>query len=220
MKPHERGQVAHLSATHNGARAIASAKRPLPAEWLCVFDPTIRYGAPDRFGSDADPFLRYGIDSDPVPPKERGGNRFQPRTVPEEVVDAFAPLLLDGDGGYTTGLRGERPNEFAELPPRLVSLAGWFMRVCGEPSAMWWAAGQSGLHTVILQNVRFALDDRNAELMPLARTVWRDLFEVWRSPKSNNSVDAYRLKPAYSQGRMDASNSASLRRSPTARIEG
>ena len=193
LKPHERAQVVHLAAIENGARAIAEAKRPLPAEWLCVFDPTIRYGAPDFFAPEVDPFIRYGIDSDPVPPKEREGNRFQPRKVPDEVVDVFAPLPLDGEIGYTTGLRGERPNEFAEMPPRLVSLAGWFMRVCGEPSAMWWAAGQSGLHAVMLLNVRFALDDRNIKLTPLARAVWRYLFEAWRSPKRNDSVDAYSL---------------------------
>ena len=192
MKPHERGQVVHLAATKT-APELSQKRAALPAEWLCVLDSAIRYGAPDFFAPDVDPFIRYGIDSDPVPPKERGGNRFQPRKVPEEVVDVFAPLPLDGDIGYTTGLRGERPDEFVEMPPRLVSLAGWFARVCGEPSAMWWAAGQSGLHAVMLQNVRFALDDRNIKLTPLARTVWRYLFEVWRSPKRNYSVDAYAL---------------------------
>ena len=64
---------------------------------------------------------------------------------------------------------------------------------------MWWAAGQSGLHAVMLQNVRFALDDRNIKLTPLARTVWRYLFEVWRSPKRNYSVDAYALNQRFSR---------------------
>ena len=193
MKMHERGQVAHLAATNDGARALAEAKRPLPSEWLCVFDPTIRFGTPEYFTSAVDPFIRYGIDSDPEPPKNWKGDSFQDRKTPEEAVDVLAPLPLDGYIGYIGGLRGTRSDEFADVPPRLVSLAGWFMRVCGEPSAMWWAAGQSALHAAMLRNVRFALDDKSIKFTPLVRTVWRYLFEFWRCATENDSVAAYTL---------------------------
>ena len=42
----ERGQVRHVVSTETGARRFALASAP--AEWLYVFDPTIRYGAPSK----------------------------------------------------------------------------------------------------------------------------------------------------------------------------
>ena len=42
LTPHQRGQVVHLAATEQGARYIAQSKLPLPASWLCVFDPALR----------------------------------------------------------------------------------------------------------------------------------------------------------------------------------
>jgi Fe-S cluster biosynthesis and repair protein YggX len=193
MKVHERGQIAHLAATNEGARALAEAKRPLPAEWICVFDPAIRFGTPDYMAPHVDPFTFYGIDSDAAPPKEREGNRFERQRIPNDAVDLLAALPLDGDLNYIAGLRGDRANEVVGIPPRLVSLAGWFMRVCGEPPAMWWAAGNSGLHAVMMRNVGFAVDDKNSRLTLAARRVWQYLFEVWDSGRRNDSVASFVL---------------------------
>ena len=44
MERHERGQVAHLVSTDVGARAFAEGGVTPPAEWLCVFDPAVRWG--------------------------------------------------------------------------------------------------------------------------------------------------------------------------------
>ena len=71
LSAHERGQVAHIVSTIEGARKFAEADEPPPAEWLCVFDPQHRY-APFRHTGDlmeppgpyVDPFLLYGLDSD------------------------------------------------------------------------------------------------------------------------------------------------------------
>ncbi len=46
LLPHERGQVAHVVSTLHGARKFLASTDPPPAEWLCVFDPTIRYSRP------------------------------------------------------------------------------------------------------------------------------------------------------------------------------
>ena len=45
LAPHERGMVAHIVSDVEGAEAFARRQPPLPAEWLCVFDPRIRYPA-------------------------------------------------------------------------------------------------------------------------------------------------------------------------------
>jgi hypothetical protein len=75
-RPYQRGQVAALVATAEGAKAFAEASPAPPAEWLCVFDKVTRYGRPskDGWGLDAkeiDPFLNTAwmtIHLDPILP--------------------------------------------------------------------------------------------------------------------------------------------------------
>jgi len=72
-EPHVRGQIAHLASTSDGAKRLAQAPDPIPADWLYSFDPFIRFAKPGRTGSLMemgpyfDPFDAYGLDSDPVP---------------------------------------------------------------------------------------------------------------------------------------------------------
>jgi hypothetical protein len=40
LQPYQRGQLAHIVSTYEGARKFAERKPP--AEWLCVFDPLCR----------------------------------------------------------------------------------------------------------------------------------------------------------------------------------
>jgi hypothetical protein len=197
LLPHERGQVVHLAATPDGARGLAGAKTPIPATWLCVFDPAIRYETPgiaDLFkpGSLAiDPFTQYRLDSDPDPPKQKENESFKRREVPGNVIDVLAPQPLDGPATNMAGIRGD---SVAPLPPRLVSLAVWFMRVCGQPAALWWASGQKELHPVVLRNVQFELNNRESTLSQLAHTAWRYLFEAWRGPGLPDFMNAYAVK--------------------------
>jgi len=155
-----------------------------------VFDPAVRFGTLGYLSSDVDPFTLYGIDSDPVPIKEREG---KPREIPNDAVGVLAPLPIDGDLHYHVGLRGTRADQVADIPPRLDLLAKWVARVCGEPYAMWRAAGTSGLHAEVLRNVGFALDARDSKLTPLARRVWRYLSEAWSWQRRDDSVASFVL---------------------------
>jgi hypothetical protein len=79
LRPFERGQVAALCSSTEGAEAFASAVAPPPAEWLCVFDAACRYAKPGRTftldsppSPEVDPLNEYGLDDDPPrPPVER-----------------------------------------------------------------------------------------------------------------------------------------------------
>jgi hypothetical protein len=68
LQPHQRGQVAHIVSTSEGAREFVG--RTPPAEWLCVFDPSCRYAKPGRLerldteSPVVDPFWMYGLDVD------------------------------------------------------------------------------------------------------------------------------------------------------------
>jgi hypothetical protein len=200
LPPHERGQVAHLAMTVDGARSLAEAKKPIPATWLCVFDPTIRYGTPGKANffmpnsSDVDPFTLYSLDSDPVPPRPRENEIHQRRGVPNDIVNVFAPQPLDGAAVNMAGARGDRSSMIGPLPVRLHSFAIWLMRVCGQPAALWWASGQRGLHPVVLRSIQFALDDVRNTLPLSAHMAWRYLFEAWREPGQRDTVTVHRLK--------------------------
>lgn len=89
LPPHERGQVAHIVSTPEGAKRFANAEDPPPAEWLCVFDPSIRFMNPGHlnlYGKDRqyfDPFYdAYRIDDDTPPPRLDPQNHFAKRNLP------------------------------------------------------------------------------------------------------------------------------------------
>ena len=199
MQAHERGQIAHLAATLDGARALAESVRPLPAEWLCVFDPSVRFGTPRRMNlvddgaPEVDPFLRYGLDSDPVPTKEREGNFAKRRDVPSDTLNILAPLKLDGTAHYLFGLRGDSRQMIAPIPERLVSLARWIARVSKEPAAIWWAAGQSGIHPVLRQNIERALSKSGTPTDTKTREIWRLILEAWQQVDGGDFEGLYRL---------------------------
>ena len=66
---YQRGQVASVVSSDEGANLFAAAAPKPPGEWLCVFDPHIRYGRVDPPFGDArpryDPLAIYRLDDDP-----------------------------------------------------------------------------------------------------------------------------------------------------------
>ena len=71
------------------------------ADWLCVFDPHIRYAPPGQSGTwqepgpHIDPFEQYCIDSDGPPERLHTGRRAAPREAPKSAWDAFACNAFD-----------------------------------------------------------------------------------------------------------------------------
>jgi hypothetical protein len=139
LEPFQRGQVAALIGTSEGAAEFATAALPPSAEWLCVFDRFIRYAKPQRgFGQDdPDPLSFYGLDDDPPRPEaETDGNR-------EPVgVDFLSVLAADERKDRNKRLAGVWRRQSDPLPDRLVHLASWFGKVARQPAALWWAAGR------------------------------------------------------------------------------
>ena len=201
LQPHERGQVVHLAMTEDGARSIAQAKSALPASWTCAFDPGIRYAPPalanflKKDSSCVDPFADYGLDSDPKPTADRSKNLHQRPEIPDDAIDVV--VHASADQRPTVGrFRGYDSLHVTELPPRLVSLAWWFHRICHEPAAIWWAAGQEGLHPKVVELIAFALDQRTQTLAPEVRSAWRYLFEGLKTPRQPDYGSAIALNTA------------------------
>ena len=205
LTPHERGQVAHIVSTHEGARKFANAEPPPPAEWLCVFDPCIRYMAPGSiniYSEDKQPFDpfydAYGLDNDTPPPRLDPQDHFAKRDLPFGEWDAFALNASDiknlQDDRYAA-LRGHWAINVPRLSPRLEFLSVWVSKVCHQPAAAWWAAGQKGVHhslqdLIHSQLVKFDKDTCLSEVYK----AWQIIFAVWRDRQRDADLDWHNLK--------------------------
>lgn len=198
LEPFERGQVAHVVSTSDGARRFGAGDNVPPATWLCVFDPFRRFvtpghaGSPYKRGPYVDPFDLFGIDSDPLPSKADPANLHYKREIPEGAWDAFASNSFDA--------REERPIDRAafrgggaavipSLPSRLRTLASWLARVSDQPAAVWWAAHQLALHPEIQRFVQWELSKSKDKFPPAVRQAWRFLFESRKHSKEDKFTE-------------------------------
>ncbi|WP_288408865.1 SIR2 family protein [uncultured Herbaspirillum sp.] len=139
LKPYERGQVAFTIGTVEGAKLFADASPPPPAEWLCVFDSSIRNRGPSRHGPllGSEEFSsqeRYSLNDEVYPTRDSAEDVVQGHDyLSEPLTDERRPTRLN----FT--------NVRAELPARLLHLARWFAGIMHQPVALWWIAGQPSI---------------------------------------------------------------------------
>jgi hypothetical protein len=205
LLPYERGQVKHVVSTLVGIKKFAGATDPPPAEWLCVFDPLIRYSKPGHVwdstgkGPFFDPFDAYCLDSDPVPSKIDSDDFYSKREVPDNIWDCFAATRLDRqnlrDDSFST-LRGHWASHVPRLPSRLAQLGIWIARVSNQPAAVWWASGQSGIHPDIQFDIQFQLELGKIPCSTPVRQAWRYIFEASEDRKNKFNLDLHELKRA------------------------
>ena len=136
---YQRGQVAHLVSSKIGAGIFAGHSPAPSSEWLCVFDPLVRYDRCRGMSWDGseqerfDPFENFGLDSDETP--ERGKEERGTPTVPPgswSALDGMSGERLSDPGGVIFSLRGPSAQKPDRLSPRLWRLARWIARVAGE----------------------------------------------------------------------------------------
>lgn len=191
LTPWERGQVAHLVSTKDGARKFQGGDNPPPATWLCVFDKYRRYAKPTKpfIGLDegiwVDPFPSFSIDSDigpppidPIDPDDHG----KKREVPKEAWDAFEPNKWDRLNlrhENLPALRGGMSLVAPNLPDRIEFLGVWISSVSNQNAAVWWAAHQFGIHPRIQKLIRWQLE--RTECAGQVLEAWQYLFEYWHS---------------------------------------
>jgi len=199
LQPHERGQVAHLVSFPEGARKFASSDNPPPSEWLCVFDPLIRYLKPANLGSWLErgpffePFEAYGLDSDPVPPKIYPDDHYAKREVPPDSWNCFTPTPLDlQDVQYSSypSIRGNSSISIPAPPARLQHLGHWICMVSGQPATAWWASHQVGLYPGIQERINHQMEKAT---IPAVRHTWRHIFTAWNMRKEESYHQWYQL---------------------------
>ncbi|WP_375157618.1 SIR2 family protein [Bradyrhizobium sp. RDT46] len=185
LTPHERGQVVSLVSTIEGARLFAESATTPPAEWICVFDRSVRYGKPQRgYGEEeaADPLQLYGIDDDPPRPRSDEGDSHR------QIVDVLASTSLEGQGQQVARLAGIHDFEATRLPSRLFFIARWLARVMDQPASAWWAGGYYSLHRGLIFQIEWYLNQPDANKNARANRLWSLLlYKFSNSPKRENS---------------------------------
>ncbi|WP_428678727.1 SIR2 family protein [Reyranella sp.] len=203
LAPHERGQVAHIVSTYEGAKRFSEGDEPPCAEWLCVFDPARRFAKPGYQGSMLergpyiDPFDLYGLDSDVPPNKINPDDHTPKREIATGSWDAFALNRLDWallNENNLPSLRGHWATHSPRLAPRLHQLGIWIAKVSSNPAAIWWAAHQAPLHPDIRDLIRWEVEKSTRVSAPEIRRAWRFLFEAWDSFKGAFPGELFELK--------------------------
>ena len=198
LKPHERGMLAHIVSTRQGALALSAYTPPLPASWLCVFDPAVRFAEPDssreQFSKEDifDPYEDYALDSDPSPKRKSSLDSsdgpitdYGERKVPPDVWDAFSLTKSDLNSlldRQVPSLKGPLASEVPTLPTRLAALGDWLSKQPEDPITVWWCARQGGLHKSIVDDVISNIKrDEPKKLPSTLREAWSLTFESLRN---------------------------------------
>ncbi len=189
LKRHERGQVASLVRTFEGAKVFADADPPPPGEWLCVFDRTVRYGPVDHdfreILPDFDPLIEYGLDDDPPRPIGKRADETPPGD------DLLAIRAADPRADRYLRLAGMPSIENIPLPPRLFQLALWIVKIAHEPVALWWAAKDQSLHPFLIVRIEQRIRKSDQEFSGLPRSIWNLLTEVFRTTHDEIDLSLY-----------------------------
>ena len=198
LDPHERGWVAHMVSTREGAKRFAAAEPTLPAQWLYVFDPRKRFARPsrpifDRGSERVDPFDIYGLDTDPRPPVIDEDDSFAKRELPE---NPWNPFLLNEEDQRSANSQNisayadlYKPG-VAVLPPRLASLGWWVAKSARSPATLAWAASQPRLNPEIRSQLGWQVEKIEDEYPqdPIAGQ-WRLLLEIWETASESDTFD-------------------------------
>lgn len=217
LAPHERGQVAHVLRTVQGARLFSEADPAPHPEWVCVMDANVRSAKQSRsYGDDAevfDPWAAYGLDDDL-------------RDISEDdrrqgVSNDNLLVWRDEDDNPHEfhRLGGRQVEGFEATPIRLGHLITWISKSVGSPVLAWWAIRQNGLHQRLLQQFEWQVEHSKA-LNQRARDIWNLILEHHRDPRNRQwNGEWFDLKKRINAEGWTASVLREFRRAATPRLE-
>lgn len=181
MAPHERGQVAHVLRTVQGARLFSEADPAPHPEWVCVMDANVRSAKQSSgYGDDAevfDPGVAYGLDDDL-------------RDISEDdrrqgVCNDNLLVWRDEDDNPHDfhRLGGRQAEGFETTPIRLGHLIAWMGKSINSPVLAWWAIRQNGLHPRLLRQIEWQIENSKT-IHERARHIWNLILEHHRDPRN------------------------------------
>ena len=190
LEKHERGQVASLVRTVEGAKRFADADPPPLGEWLCVFDSAVRYEKAEQvsfgFLPDFDPLVEYGLDDDQTRQEAEQHETASP------CDDLLSLRDTDSMRSEYLKLAGMSHQDARPLPDRLFHLARWIERIAHEPVTPWWAARYLCLHSELLKRIEYRIENHREDFQNLAIAIWNLLIEQSHtSPDSDSMLSWY-----------------------------
>lgn len=217
LAPHERGQVAHILRTVQGARLFSEADPAPHPEWLCVMDANVRSAEQSRgYGNDAevfDPGIAYGLDDDLkgiIDDDRRQG-------VGNENLLVWRNE--DDSPHECHRLGGRQAEGFEATPKRLGHLINWLSKSIDSPILAWWAIRQNGLHPRLLKQFEWQIE-HSKTLQERARHIWNLILEHHRNPRSRQwNGDWFDLKKRVNAEGWTASVLREFRKASTPRLE-
>jgi len=217
MLAHERGQVAHVLRTVQGAKSFSLADPTPHPEWVCVIDGNVRSAKPSKgYGPEAetfDPRAAYGLDDD----LEHISEDEQRQGVSNDNLLVWR----DGDDNPPDGhrLAGRQAEGYEATPIRLGHLISWISKAIDSPILAWWAIRQSGLHPRLLQQIEWQVE-RQESLHARARHIWNLVLEHHRDPRSRQWDGSwFALKKRVAKEGWTASVLRDFRRVATPRVD-
>lgn len=181
LLPHERGQLAHVLRTAQGAKLFSEAN-PLPhPEWVCVLDANVRSAKQSRgYGDNAevfDPRVAYGLDDDLE-------NIFEDERKQGVSNDNLLVWRDEDDNPHEFHrLGGRQADGYEATPIRLGHLINWVSKSIDSPVLAWWAIRQNGLHPRLLQQIEWQVENSKT-LNERARHIWNLILEHHRDPRN------------------------------------
>jgi NAD-dependent SIR2 family protein deacetylase len=213
MAPYERGQVAHVLRTVQGAKLFSEANPAPHPEWVCVLDANVRSAEQSRgYGDDAevfDPCAAYGLDDDL-------------RNIFEDDREQGVSndnLLVWRDGDDSPNDFHRLGGSFETIPKRLWYLITWISKSIDSPVLAWWAIRQNRLHPLLLQQFKWQVEHSNV-LNERARHIWNLILEHHRDPRNRRwNGDWFDLKNRVKVDGWTASVLREFRRITAPRLE-
>ena len=215
LLPHERGQVAHILRTIQGARLFSEATPRSHPEWICVLDANIRSAKQNRIYSELsedevfDPQAIYGLDDDlkDISEDERKHGVSNDNLLEWREEDDNPSDYHRLAGGFET------------IPKRLGHLMTWFSESLDSPVMAWWAIRRIGLHPLLLQKLERNIEF-SASTHKRARHLWSLILEYHNDPRNRRyDADWYDLKARIKTQGWTAGVLREFRRVMTPRLE-
>lgn len=214
---HERGQVAHVLRTAQGAKLFSEADPAPHPEWVCVMDANVRSAKRSSgYGEDTesfDPGAAYGLDDDLTNITE---DEFKQGVSNDNLL-----AWRDDDDNPTESHRlgGRQAEGFEATPVRLGHIISWISKSIDCPALAWWAIRQNGLHPRLLQQIERQLE-RLDDLNERARHVWNLILEHHRDSRNRQwDGDWFDLKKRINDEGWTASALREFRRVATPRVD-
>jgi hypothetical protein len=217
LAPYERGQVAHVLRTVQGAKLFSEAYPLAHPEWVCVMDANVRSAQKSHgFGKDRevfDPCTAYGLDDDL---KELSDEDRR-----EELGNDNILVWRDEDDNPSDchRLSGRKVEGFESTPRRLGYLINWISKSVKSPVIAWWAMRLKGLHPQLLHQFEWQVE-RSQALNVRARHVWNLILENQRDPRNHRwDGEWFELKKRIHEEGWSASVLRKFRKVTTPRLE-